>query len=229
MTPFSIQPASDHSLLISFGNEISRAAHEKVYALAHRLLHARFDFISNIHPAYHSLLVAFDPRLISHSQIESRLRPLLTDPALQPTPPARRMEIPVCYDDDFGVDLEEVAAHTGQTREEVIALHAGGDYYVAFIGFTPGFPYLAGMSPRLAVPRLPTPRSRVPAGSVAIGGAQTGIYPVGTPGGWRIIGRTPIALFLPDREPPALLALGDTVRFRPISREEFDRLHEARF
>lgn len=218
------EPASDHTLLISFGNEISPENQRKVYRLAQHLLADPPDFIRNIQPAYASVLVSFDPLRIPFHKVESSLRVLLSEMTTDLPPEPRRVEIPVCYDESFGSDLPDVAALNGLSVEEVIETHSAGIYSVSFIGFTPGFPYLAGMSSRIATPRLPTPRTRVPAGSVAIGGAQTGIYPITTPGGWRIIGRTPLQLFLPERISPSLLAIGDEVRFRPISHEEFDRL-----
>jgi inhibitor of KinA len=137
------------------------------------------------------------------------------------TPAARLVELPVCYDIEFGPDLDDVARWTGLAVDDVIKLHSGAEYLVCLIGFAPGFPYLSGMPPQLATPRLETPRISVPAGSVGIAGEQTGVYPLATPGGWRIIGRTPCALFSPDWRPPSLLTAGDVVRFRPIDRQEF--------
>jgi inhibitor of KinA len=138
--------------------------------------------------------------------------------------PASAIEIPVCYDQQFGPDLDEVANHVGLSVEQVIELHSSAIYRVSCLGFTPGFPYLSGLPPELATPRRPIPRKQVPAGSVAIGGNQTGIYPAISPGGWNVIGRTPTRLFTPTKNPPAFLCPGDNVRFRPISRTEFDHL-----
>ena len=134
------------------------------------------------------------------------------------------VEIPVCYDGEFGPDLGEVAEHAKLAQAEVIALHTASEYHVAMLGFAPGFPYLLGLDARLHAPRRASPRTRVPAGSVAIGGAQTGIYPRELPGGWRLIGRTPLTLFDAQRDPPALLAPGQRVRFRAISAQEFAAL-----
>lgn len=218
-------PASDRSLLISFGEEISLAFHQRVRALTERLLKQPPEAILNIHPAYCSLLITFDPLRATFQEIESSARNFLIDTTEPPASP-HRIDIPVCYDEAFGPDLSDVALLNRLSTEEVIRIHLSGEYYVSFIGFTPGFGYLGGMSPRIAAPRLPTPRIRVPAGSVAIGGNQTGIYPTATPGGWRIIGRSPLRLFVPDREPPSLLAIGGEVRFRRISRAEFDEIHQ---
>jgi KipI family sensor histidine kinase inhibitor len=137
---------------------------------------------------------------------------------------ARIVDIPVCYGGEFGPDLDEVAELCGLAADEVVALHVGGEYLAYMIGFAPGFPYLGGLPDKLAVPRKAVPRLRVPAGSVGLAGQQTGIYPLASPGGWQIIGRTPIRLFTPERMPPTLLQAGDIVRFRVISHEEYDRL-----
>jgi len=169
----------------------------------------------NLHPAFASVLIDFDPRRRTHAEVESLVRArfaLSEDPAVaQP----RVIEIPVCYGGEFGPDLEDVARHTGLTLRQVIDLHASAAYLVYFLGFSPGFPYLGGLPPQLATPRLPAPRKRVPAGSVAIGGSQAGIYSVESPGGWRIIGRTWHVLFDASRTPPALLRAGDSIHFIP--------------
>jgi len=143
-------------------------------------------------------------------------------------PAGRVVEVPVAYGGEHGPDLDDVAARTGLPADEVVRLHASADYRVAMVGFAPGFPYLVGLPAALAVPRLDVPRLRVPAGSVGIGGGQTGVYPLATPGGWRIIGRTPLAFFVPEREPPVIVAAGDVVRFRPVSAAECARLAERR-
>ena len=127
----------------------------------------------------------------------------------------------MCYGGEYGPDLEEVARHNGLSVDEVIALHSGGEYLVYMIGFAPGFPYLGGMSERIAMPRRSSPRAQIPVGSVGIAGMQTGVYPIETPGGWQLIGRTPLALFRPEENPPSLLQAGNKVRFRPISADEF--------
>ena len=136
--------------------------------------------------------------------------------------PASAIEVPICYDPKFALDLDEVINHVGLPVEQVIELHSSVTYRVSCLGFVPGFPYLSGLPAELNMPRRPVPRKQVPAGSVAIGGNQTGIYPTVSPGGWNVIGRTPIRLFTPTKNPPALLCPGDTVRFRPVSRAEFE-------
>ena len=210
----TIQPASDRSLFISFGDEISIEAHHRVARLTSALEGQRG--ILNLHPAFASVLIDFDPRFHTHADIEALARQRM-ETAVDEARPARVMEIPVCYGGEFGPDLEYVARHAGLTPERVVELHAAADYLVYFVGFSTCFPYLGGLPPELATPRLSAPRKHVPAGSVAIGGAQAGIYPLASPGGWRIVGRTPLALFDPHSSPPPLLRMGDRVRFVPES------------
>ena len=210
----TIRPASDRSLLLSFGDEISFDAHLAVARLTRCLLGVRG--ILNLHPAYTSVLVDFDPRLRSHAQVEALVRASLAAHADEAPPEPRRVEIPVCYGGESGPDLGDVARHTGLTEERVVELHAAAEYLVYFVGFATCFPYLGGLPPELATPRLAAPRKQVPAGSVAIGGPQAGIYPLASPGGWRLIGRTHLKLFDPSASPPPLLRMGDRVRFVPV-------------
>ena len=204
--------ASDRSLLVVFGNEISPGIHHEVLKLL-RAFEVLPSAILNLHPAFASLLIDFDPRRLGHAAVEELVRDRLTRTASLPVEPARTEEIPVRYGGEWGPDLEEVARHAGMAPGEVVRVHSGADYLVYFLGFSPGFPYLGGLPPALATPRLAVPRKRVPAGSVAIGGSQTGIYPMESPGGWRIIGQTPLRLFDLTAVPPALLRAGDHVRF----------------
>jgi KipI family sensor histidine kinase inhibitor len=207
-----IVPASDRSLLISFDSTITIEAHRQVL----RLLQAFETLplgIVNLHPAFSSVLIDFDPRRRTHVEVESLVRERGQAVETAPAPEARTVEIPVRYGGEFGPDLADVARHTGLSPEKVIALHTASPYLVCFLGFSPGFPYLGGLASVLATPRLAAPRKLVPAGSVAIGGSQTGVYPVASPGGWRIIGRTELRLFDPEADPPALLRAGDFARF----------------
>jgi KipI family sensor histidine kinase inhibitor len=209
-----IRPASDRSLLVSFGDEISLEAHRQVLRLV-RAFEALPARILNLHPAYASVLIDFDPRRQNHDAVEALVRQRFAASEDRVSNDPRTVEIPVCYGGAFGPDLEEVAGHTGLTPARVVELHTSAQYLVYFLGFSPGFPYLGGLPPELATPRLAAPRKVVPAGSVAIGGIQTGVYTVDSPGGWRIIGRTSLRLFDPAATPPALLRIGDTVRFIP--------------
>ena len=206
----TIRPASDRSLLISFGDEISIDAHRQVSRLTRALEGQRG--VLNLHPAFASVLIDFDPRLRSHADLEALARQCM-EAATDEARVTRVVEIPVCYGGEFGPDLGDVAQHAGLSPERVVELHAAADYLVYFVGFSTCFPYLGGLPPELATPRLSAPRKHVPAGSVAIGGSQAGIYPLASPGGWRIVGRTPLRLFDPQASPPPLLRMGDRVRF----------------
>ena len=189
----TIRPASDCSLLLSFGDEISFDAHVAVARLTRCLEGVRG--ILNLHPAYTSVLVDFDPCLRSHAEVEALVLERMAGDEGQEAPESRHVEIPVRYGGEFGPDLGDVARHTGLTESRVVELHAAAEYLVYFVGFSTCFPYLGGLPPELATPRLSAPRKHVPVGSVAIGGAQAGIYPLASPGGWRLIGRTDVKLF----------------------------------
>lgn len=230
---FALEPMGESALLLRFGERIDTPSNARVHAAARALRDAALPGLEELVPAYASLLLRFDVTTAADAdrmlEVERRVRAALDALAEKAEASAdaavmRAVEIPVCYGGDFGPDLGAVAAHAGLGADEVIARHAGGDYRVAMLGFAPGFPYLLGLDPALHAPRLATPRTRVPAGSVAIGGAQTGIYPRELPGGWRLVGRTPLALFDPARDPVCLLAPGDRVRFRAIDAAEFARL-----
>ena len=217
----TIRPASDRSLLISFGESFSPEAHAWVRRLTRALEDAGVRGILNVHPAYVSVLIDFDPRLHTHESAENLARERLESALHAPPPPGRTVEIPVCYGGDFGPDLADVARHTGLAPERVVELHSAADYVVYFVGFSTCFPYLGGLPPELATPRLSAPRKHVPVGSVAIGGSQAGIYPLSSPGGWRLIGRTSLRLFDPQSSPPPLLRMADRVRFIPVPEARF--------
>jgi len=213
--------SSDCSVLVYLGEEISLDAHRRVVKLVRLMEAERPAGLLNLHPSYCSLLVVFDPVRTDHAEIRAHMERLAErfDEVRLPAP--RTIEIPVCYGGEYGPDLEDVAAMHGLTPERVIELHSAAEYVVYFIGFVPGYPYLGGLPKELVTPRLPQPRRLVPAGSVGIAGNQAGVYSLPTPGGWRLLGRTPRVLFNPAREPASLLEIGDIVRFRPIPAEEF--------
>ncbi len=216
--------ASDQSLLIYFGHQITLQANENVRKLLRLLELEPVAGIRNLHPAYCSVLVKFDAIRIGHAELEAILREYLDRLEEVNLPEPRQVEIPVCYGGEYGPDLNDVAAMHGMTPEQAIELHASTNYLVYFLGFVPGFAYLGELPEALATPRLATPRRRVPRGSVGIAGNQTGVYPFATPGGWRLLGRTPIAMFRSDRDGLSLLSIGDRVRFVPILRERFAAL-----
>ena len=213
--------ASDQSLLVYFGQQITVEAHRRVRKLVRLLQAEPISGMRNLHPAYCSLLIKFDLRMLRHDELEAILREYLARSVDVALPEPRNVEIPVCYGGEFGPDLDDVAQLHSMTPDQVIDLHSSVTYLVYFLGFVPGYPYLGELPEALATPRLATPRQRVPAGSVAIGGKQTGIYPFTTPGGWRLIGRTYLQLFRQDRESMSLLSIGDRVRFIPISSAQF--------
>lgn len=210
-----IEAIADDALLLQLGDRIDPAINARVHALCERIRALRPAWLRDLVPAYASIGVFFEPLMIGADDVARWLRGLQEDDAHQAaaTHAPRTVEIPVRYGGEDGPDLASAASELGLTPAQLVQRHAAGDYTVAMIGFAPGFPYLLGLDPALALPRLATPRTVVPAGSVAIGGAQTGIYPRESPGGWRLIGRTPLALFDPASNPPALLAPGDRVRF----------------
>lgn len=219
--------ASDQSLLIYFGEKITVKANEQVRKLLRLLESEPIAGVRNLHPAYCSLLVKFDPLKWRHENLEKELRKYLSRLDKVKLPEPRHVEIPVCYDGDFGPDLDEVAVLHKTTPEQVIQFHTSPSYLVYFLGFVPGFAYLGELPSELVTPRRATPRKKVPAGSVGIAGNQTGVYPFETPGGWRLLGRTPLAMFRTDRDGLSLLSVGDRVRFVPISRERFLELSRA--
>jgi KipI family sensor histidine kinase inhibitor len=220
------QPSSDQSLLVYFGQRIRVQANENVRKLLRLLELEPVAGIRNLHPAYCSVLVKFDALKLRHEELEEILRQYLERLDKVSLPEPRQVEIPVCYGGDFGPDLDDVATMHGITPARVIELHASTNYLVYFLGFVPGFAYLGELPEGLVTPRLATPRKRVPAGSVGIAGTQTGVYPFATPGGWRLLGRTPMAMFRADTDALSLLSIGDRVRFVPISREQFAALEK---
>ncbi len=205
-----VRPASDRSLQVVFGDLICAESHASVVRLTHGLAGARE--VLNLHPAYASVLIDFDPRRYTHRQIETLVRQCLERPSPADAPP-RQVEIPAEFGGESGPDLEDVARHTGLAAERVVELFTAAVYEVYFVGFATCFPYLGGLPAELATPRLPAPRKHVAEGSVAIGGSQAGVYPLASPGGWRLIGRTRLPLFAAQGVPPPLLRMGDRVRF----------------
>jgi inhibitor of KinA len=224
-----LEPLGDSAVVVTLGTGINSETLASVLACSERMAAARGRGILDVVPAYSTVTVFYDPAQFAASEgdaygqvcrfVESCAQ-RSGGHGLRPT--GGLIEIPVCYGGELGPDLGNVAERSGMGAAEAAALHAGGDYLVYAIGFTPGFPYLGGLPSALHTPRRATPRPRVPAGSVGIGGAQTGVYPLESPGGWQIIGRTPLKLFRPRGNPAALLRPGDRVRFTSISQAEFD-------
>lgn len=205
-------------------SQITREANERVRRLLRLLEMEPVEGVRNLHPAYCSLLVKFDVLKLRHEEVEGILRGYLARLDEVKLPEPRVVEIPVCYGGEFGPDLAEVAALREMTAAQVVERHAAVEYLVYFLGFVPGFAYLGELDKELVTPRLASPRRRVAAGSVGIAGNQTGVYPFATPGGWRLLGRTPLKMFRADRKDLSLLTIGDRVRFTPIDAERFTAL-----
>ncbi|WEG12964.1 5-oxoprolinase subunit PxpB [Pullulanibacillus sp. KACC 23026] len=226
-------PSGDRALTIRFGNTVSRKTHQQVQHFIERLKSSPITGIIEIVPAYTSLTITYDPYKINSADPASFVLPYFKlkkeiETLINQTVKTERestynrlIQIPVCYGEPYGPDLADVAAFHQCTIEEVINRHSSGNYLVYMIGFAPGFPYLGGLDKSLHTPRRQTPRLKVPKGSIGIADSQTGLYPLETPGGWQIIGRTPMTFFDPSASEPSRLQAGDRVQFVPISEEEF--------
>jgi inhibitor of KinA len=232
-----ITPLGDTALLLELGTTIDESTHRRVQAAWRSLAAAPLPGVLELVPAYTTVTVFYDPWQVVQAGapetgivewLGGKLRERLKYPPKLEKNKGRTVEIPVCYGGEHGPDLALVAKQAKLSPEEVIKRHSKADYLVYLIGFAPGFPYLGGLPKELATPRHAKPRMVVPPGSVGIAGNQTGIYPLATPGGWNLIGRTPLRLFQPAEDPPALLRAGDRVKFRAISAEEFSRQEAAR-
>jgi inhibitor of KinA len=221
-------PLGDAAIVIEFGKTISYETHLRIRAFAACLEKNQFPGLIEYVPAFTTITLFYNPWIMSKQGKSNAYQEMLhtirkIEELVIPTelPETRLVEIPVCYDEAFSPDLAFVAEHAKLSIPEVIKIHSGTEYLVYMLGFAPGFPYLGGMDARIATPRRSSPRTRIPAGSVGIAGMQTGIYPLETPGGWQVIGRTPVALFDPQGQPPVLLEAGDKIRFVPVSKATY--------
>jgi inhibitor of KinA len=235
-----MSPLGEAAIRLELGDRIQPEIHRRVKRVHDHLERHPFPGMIECVPAFATVTVFYDPfqvKMLHQGQpefdnrspyeiVSLLLEQLLSGMGKSAHGESRVVEIPVCYGGDFGPDLADVAEHHRFRPEEVIDIHTGGEYLVYMIGFAPGFPYLGGLPERIATPRRSSPRTSIPAGSVGIAGMQTGVYPISTPGGWQLIGRTPLRLFRPDAHPPSLLQSGDMVKFRAISPGEFARYEE---
>lgn len=226
MRDFAISPAGDSALSVSFGQEIREDLNARVTALDRALRERPIPGVAETIPAYSSLLVCYDPARVGYRRLAARISRLARGGSAAAAAGGRTYVIPVLYGGAYGEDLPDVAARAGLSEAEVIARHSGRDYLIYLLGFLPGFAYLGGLDPAIATPRLATPRAAIPAGSVGIGGEQTGIYPLRSPGGWRLIGATPVKPYDPARAEPILYRAGDRIRFAPITEAEFASIRE---
>ena len=224
MQNVKILTAGDSSILIQFGNAIDPDINARIAATVQLMREQHIEGVVDMIPAFCTLLINYDPRVISYDEMKMRMEKILS---VEIAAGARKMkvfEIPVCYGGEFGPDLPTIAEHAGLSEQEVIDIHTSTDYLIYMLGFLPGFTYLGGLDERIHTPRLANPRIRIPAGSVGIGGSQTGIYPMDSPGGWQLMGLTPVKTYDPDREVPILVEAGDYIRFVPVDRAEYDRI-----
>lgn len=217
-------PCGDRAVSVELGDEVNRELNARVLALEYLLQQRRPPGIEETVPTYRALLVYYDPLVIGYDALQATLRALYEEARPEVLPPARTVELPCCYGGELGFELDAAAEKLGLPPAEVVRLHASADYYVYFVGFTPGLPYMTGMPERLTIPRLVNPRTKTPPGSVSIGGIQCCIYSVESPGGFWVLGRTPVRLYDPQAADPILLRAGDHVRFRAIDRAEYDAI-----
>ena len=218
-----IDALGDSALIINLADEISdsSALLARVLSAAATIEGAKLPGVVDVTSSYESVAAFFDLPQVE-PDIEDKIRVLIASAGVRVSGKKRRVQIPVCYDEEFALDLDRVANHTSLTPDAIVTLHSSAEYTVACIGFMPGFPFLAGLPQQLRVPRLESPRTKVSAGSVAIANAQAGVYPLESPGGWNVLGRTPLQLFRVNENPPTLLRPGDCVQFRRITRAQFD-------
>ena len=227
-SPYRIVPAGESALIVEFEERIDPGINAQTIACAEAIQAVRLVGVRDVVPTFRSVAVYFDPLHTDGDALATCLERAATGALPAVAPASAVVRIPVCYGRDLGPDLPHVASLAGMAEADVIRVHAGGTYRVFMLGFVPGFAYLGIVDERIAVPRHTTPRVRVPAGSVGIAGVQTGIYPAETPGGWQLIGRTPLKPFDPFRDQPFLMKAGDAVQFYPIDRAEYERMTPAR-
>ncbi|MCP2036716.1 inhibitor of KinA [Planomicrobium sp. HSC-17F08] len=223
---YTFSPLGEGAIVIEAGTEINENTQKKIRTIAALLEAEPPAWMVEFIPAFTTVAVFYNPATVLYETAKSDLEALLPHVEEAAASPSRTIEIPVCYGGEFGPDLEFVAQHNGLTPEQVIDIHTSGTYSVSMIGFAPGFPFISGMSEKIAAPRRDSPRLRIPERTVGIAGKQTGVYPIETPGGWQLIGRTPIRLFRPEQEIPSLLRAGDKIVFRRISEKEYDAWKE---
>ena len=215
-------PAGDEAIVIEFGKTIDEEINNRVISMATSIRNKRIKGVREILPTYRSLMVFYNPKKISYIRLVSTVKSLDYKDSIDEEESKKTLIVPCCYDESFGPDLEDMSRELGITREEIVKIHTGMKYKIYMLGFLPGFVYLGGLDKRINIPRLKTPRTRIPARSVGIGGAQTGVYPVDSPGGWRLIGSTPLDFYDIKRDNPILCEAGEYIKFKPISRREYD-------
>ena len=218
--------AGDSAIVMEFGDTIEKEINARIAAVVENLKKKKIDGILDILPTYRSILIIYDPVKISYGEMMDILKGLSKADSNKQSDEVRLIEIPTLYGGEYGPDIDFVAKNAKLSEEEVIKIHSGTDYLVYMMGFIPGFTYLGGLDERIATPRLKSPRLKIDPGSVGIAGSQTGMYPLESPGGWQLIGRTPLKLFDDTKEPPVFIQAGDYIRYVPIDQKEYDRIKE---
>jgi len=218
--------AGDRSLVVEFGDKIEEVVNSKIRNLNFAIVSSKIPGIIEMVPTYRSLMVTYEPHIIGLDELIGKIEELEMKMNEMTLPEAKVVEIPTLYGGEYGPDIDFVAEHNKISQDEVIKIHTSCEYLIYMLGFTPGFPYLGGMSDKIAAPRLKTPRTKIWAGSVGIAGSQTGIYPIESPGGWQLIGRTPVRLYDPYREEPILLCAGDYIKFKSIDEKEYKEIEK---
>lgn len=213
--------AGDRALVAEFGNAIDDGINNQVHALAKKIEEERIPGVSELVPTFRSLMIYYNPKEIKFAQLKEKIQSFGGIEAEAGRTKKRILKIPCCYGARFGLDLADMERHTGLTREEIIAIHSSVDYKIYMLGFLPGFVYLGGLDKRLEMPRMTTPRVKILPGSVGIGGNQTGVYPLASPGGWRLMGGTPVDFYDPNRKEPILCRAGEYIRFVPITIDDY--------
>lgn len=227
MEEIRLLPSGDKAVSVEFGNIIDPKINQRIRAFTLALAKQGIKGIVELVPSYRSVMVHYRPEEILYRELADGLMAAAKLADSMELPPAEVVEIPVLYNRETGPDLAFVAEHSGKSIDEVIKIHTSTEYLIYMLGFTPGFPYLGGMSKAIATPRLQSPRIKIPGGSVGIAGEQTGVYPIDSPGGWQLIGRTPVKLYDPNRETPILLNAGQYIRFVAIDEQEYARIASA--
>lgn len=226
MQDIRIVAAGDSSILIEFGNKIDPEINRRITTIVQLMKDQQIEGVVDMIPAFCSLLINYDPRIVSYEKMYKRMKALVKIDLKGGGRKKKVFEIPVCYGGEYGPDIGTIAQHGGLTEEEVIKIHSSRDYLIYMLGFLPGFCYLGGLDERIHTPRLANPRVKISAGSVGIGGSQTGIYPLDSPGGWQLMGMTPVKTYDPERKKPILLEAGDYIRFIPVDEGEYKRIKE---